>query len=326
MLITNQHPKNKSITVSVLGVPNAGKSTLINTLLGMDLSIVSSRPQTTRNKIRCVVTIDHTEIILTDTPGLHESSLELNKRLNQEAREGAQSADLNLILVDLTKECLPQISCIKKVSDSEFTKSWLVFTKADAIEDVSLSVLQEIFDAAKTIIPSLEKFFVISSKNGDNIHLLTGALCDSANPGPHLYPDGDLSDKPERFFVMEYIREQIFLLLKDELPYEIAVVIDEYKDLYEDNALGNSKTVAHISASILVNRPSQRAIVVGSQGLMIREIGTRARERIEALLDGQVHLNLHVKVSPKWFKNNYVLEDIGLPRAPDSHRVWRKKN
>ena len=121
----------------------------------------------------------------------------------------------------------------------------------------------------------------------------------------------------------EYIREQAFELLKDEVPYEVAVVIDEYKEV--KGKTDPESFESHISASILVNRPSQRAIVIGSSGSMIKEIGIRSRKKIEVMTGGPVHLNLHVKVSPKWFKNNFVLEEIGLPRAHDSARVWRKK-
>ena len=136
-----------------------------------------------------------------------------------------------------------------------------------------------------------------------------------------MYPYGDVSNKNLRFFSAEYIREQAFRILKDEVPYELAVVIDDYKDVKDPK----SPVISRISASILVNRPSQRAIVVGSKGSVIKKIGTNARKKIEALVGGKVHLNLHVKVSGKWFKNNFVLEELGLPRVQGSRRVWRKR-
>jgi GTP-binding protein Era len=328
MLIEDQHPDNKTIMVALLGAPNVGKSSLINYLLGVDLTVVTSKPQTTRNKLNCVVNIDHTEIVLVDTPGLHNSSIEFNKRLNEQAREGADGADLNLLMIDLNREVLKQIVDFKENFRRELGRSWLVFTKADLIENAESLPLQDIFEKAKELIPSLEKYFVISVKEETNTNVLTGALCDAAHPGPHFYPDGSMTNRNERFFVTEYIRQQAFELLKDELPYELAVIIDEYRDVKDRDDVkekGKPKIQSHISASILVNRPSQRAIVIGSKGAMIKEIGTRARVRIEELVGGQVHLNLHVKVSPRWFKNNFVLEEIGLPRAVDSTRVWRKK-
>lgn len=323
MLLEDQHPHNKAIMVAVLGAPNVGKSSLINVLLGTDLTVVTNKPQTTRNKFHCVLTVDRTEVVMVDTPGLHKSNQEFNKRLNQQAREGTEGADLNLLLIDISRGILEQFSEFKENIDQELGPTWVVFTKSDKVEDAENLPLKEVVEKARELLPSLEKYFLISNKEGTNIHELTGAICDRAEPGPHLYPNGDVSNKNQRFFVTEYIREQAFELLKDEVPYEVAVVIDEYKEV--KGKLDPENIESHISASILVNRPSQRAIVIGSSGSMIKEIGIRSRKKIEIMTGGPVHLNLHVKVSPKWFKNNFVLEEIGLPRAKDSARVWRKK-
>ncbi|MCO4793511.1 MAG: GTPase Era [Bacteriovoracaceae bacterium] len=324
MLIENQHPENKSIITSVLGAPNVGKSSLINYLLGLDLSIVTNKPQTTRNRFNCIFTVDRTEIILVDTPGLHKSSQELNKRINEQALEGTEGSDLNLLLIELTRPVLKQFMEFKEnLEEYDLGKTWVVFTKSDRVENAEDLPLDEAIEKAKQLIPTIDKYFVISTKEGDNVHMLTGALCDEAAFGPHLYPRGEISNKNERFFATEYIREQAFNLLKDEIPYEVAVVIDEYRDVKDKE--DKNKCDSHISASILVNRPSQRAIVVGSKGSMIKEIGMRSRKKIAAMTGGDVHLNLHVKVSPKWFKNNFVLEELGLPRAKKSARVWRKK-
>ncbi|MDD4975434.1 MAG: GTPase Era [Bacteriovorax sp.] len=323
MLLEDQHPHNKAIMVAVLGAPNVGKSSLINVLLGTDLTVVTNKPQTTRNKFHCVLTVDRTEVVMVDTPGLHKSNQEFNKRLNEQARQGTEGADLNLLLIDISREILEQFSEFKENIDQELGPTWVVFTKSDKVENSENLPLKEVVEQAKALLPCLEKFFLISNKEGTNIHELTGAICDRAQPGPHLYPNGDVSNKNQRFFVTEYIREQAFELLKDEVPYEVAVVIDEYKEV--KGKLDPKTFESHISASILVNRPSQRAIVIGSSGSMIKEIGIRSRKKIEVMTGGPVHLNLHVKVSPKWFKNNFVLEEIGLPRAKDSARVWRKK-
>ncbi|MCB9061796.1 MAG: GTPase Era [Halobacteriovoraceae bacterium] len=324
MLLQDQHPLNKAIMCSVLGAPNVGKSTLINYLLGMDLSIVSHKAQTTRNKFHCVLTVDRTEIVLVDTPGVHKSNKEFNKRLNQQAVEGQEGVDINLLLIDLTKEVIPQFTIFHSIFEKELSRTWVIYTKADLISDIDKLPLEEITQKAKEIIPSIEKHYVVSSKTELNMNKLIGDLCDEAQPGPHLYPGGEISNKNERFFATEYIREQAFKMLKDEIPYEIAVVVDEYKDM-KPNEKRPGGIVCFISASILVNRPSQRAIVVGSKGAMIKNIGTEARKKIEDLVGGKVHLNLHVKVTPNWFKNNWVLEEIGIPRAVNSSRVWRQK-
>jgi GTP-binding protein Era len=322
MLIEHQHPHNKSIMVSILGAPNVGKSSTINYLLGMDLSAVSNRAQTTRNKFNCVFTVDRTEVVLVDTPGLHRSNQEINKRMNDQARESVDGADLNLLLIDLSKDILQQFKDFKDIVRRDLGKTWVMFTKCDLIkQNLDNLPLESVIELAKTILPSIEKYFLTSAVTGKNMHVLTGALCDEAKSSPHYYPEGDISNKSQRFFVTEYIREQAFHLLREEIPYEVAVVVDEYKDF--SDVEDKSKITSHISASILVNRPSQRAVVIGTKGSMIKEIGTRARKKIEAMVGGKVQLNLHVKVSPRWQKNNFVLEELGLPRATDSNRVWR---
>ncbi len=320
MLIEDQHPLNKAIMISVLGKPNAGKSSFINHLLGFDLTIVSAKPQTTRNHFHCAFTIDRTEVVLVDTPGVHSTSQELNKRMNGQAQMGSEGVDINFVLIDLTSKVVPEFKDFLKNFDAQLDRTWVIFTKADLIDKENLN-LDESFKQIQELLPTAERYFVISTKDGHNIHTLTGAIADAAQGGPHLYPRGDVSNKNERFFATEYIREQAFKLLKEELPYEVAVVIDEYKDKTRDDEAPE----AHISASILVNRPSQRAIVVGRGGSIIKEIGINARKKIEAMIGGKVHLNLHVKVSPKWFNNNFVLDEIGLPRTQKSARVWRKK-
>jgi GTP-binding protein Era len=322
MLLTDQHPHNKAIMIAVLGKPNVGKSSFINHLLGFDLSIVSNKPQTTRNHFHCAFTIDRTEVVLVDTPGVHSNSQELNKRMVGQAQMSTEGADINFVLLDLATDIVSEFKDFLKNFDNTLSRTWIIFTKADLFNKENIK-LDATMEALKALCPSIERHFVISSKDGHNIHELTGAIQDAAQNAPHLYPDGDVSNKNMRFFATEYIREQAFRLLKEELPYEIAVVIDEYKDVRKKDE--NAIPEAHISASILVNRPSQRAIVVGRGGSIIKEIGINARKKIEAMLGGKVHLNLHVKVSPKWFNNNWVLDEIGLPRTQNSTRVWRKK-
>lgn len=323
MLLEDQNPFNKALAVALLGAPNVGKSSLINQFLGYDLSIVTNKPQTTRNHFHCVFNIgDLIEVVMVDTPGLHHETHEINKRMNGQANEGSEIADINLVLFDLTKDIFKQVDDFIALYKGDLKQSWILFTKSDLVE-IPETKIKEIFELVKVKMPYATKYFVISAKQGTNIDLLSKAFADAAQPGPHLYPNGDVSNKNERFFVTEYIREQAFKVLQDEIPYEIAVVIDEYQDMRAKEM--DEKISAKISASILVNRPSQRAIVVGSKGSIIKEIGSKARQKIEAMVGGQVMLNLHVKVSPKWFKNNFVLEELGLPRVQGSARVWRKR-
>lgn len=323
MLNENQHPHNRSIVLSVLGVPNAGKSSLINCFLGIDLSIVSRLPQTTRNRFNCVFTVDRTEVVMIDTPGLHRSGNEFNVRLNDQAREAVDGVDINLLLIDLTRPLTAQLEQVTKTLEKALTKTWVVFNKADIIKDVETLPIDEMLKLVQSFVPAAERSFVISSKKEQNTEELLGAILDASKESPHLYPNGDISNKNMRFFAAEYIREQAFFLLKDELPYEVAVTIDSYKDVIGNSGMHESSKVA---ATILVNRPSQRAIVIGKQGSIIKQIGTNAREKLTKLLGVPVHLNLHVKVSPKWQKNHFVMEEIGLPRTQNSRRVWRAKS
>ncbi|MGK0368127.1 MAG: GTP-binding protein Era, partial [Thermoproteota archaeon] len=231
MLLTDQNPFNKSIMVSLLGKPNAGKSSLVNYLLGFDLTIVSSKPQTTRNQFHCNFTVDHTEVILVDTPGIHTSSQELNKRMVGQAQMASEGVDLNLLLLDLTRKTKEDLIEMQKNLEGELTRTWVIFTKNDIAKGMTDEILEAKFEMVKEYIPSAEKFFSINVTDGQNIHLLTGQICDIAQSGPHHYPMGDVSNKNERFFAGEYIREQAFKILSDELPYELAVVIDEFKDM-----------------------------------------------------------------------------------------------
>ena len=266
--------------------------------------------------------MDRTEIVLIDTPGLHRPRHEINRRFNQQAKESIGGADLCLLLIDLNRKLVPQIEMFRTTFERRPSPLWAVFTKCDLLFDQddagkkSAEHLQGLTRMTAELLPDLDKTFVVSGKRGDNMHALIGSIVDAATEGPHLYPGGEISNKSERFFVCEYIREQAFDILRDEVPFQSAVVIDEYKTVGDH---------IHISASIIVHRPSQRGIVVGSGGKIIKEIGVRSRPRIEAMLGGKVFLNLHVKVSPRWFKNNFILEELGLPRAPDSARVWHNK-
>ncbi|MBF0363207.1 MAG: GTPase Era [Oligoflexia bacterium] len=364
MLITNQNPHNKSIMLGVIGAPNVGKSSLVNYLMGLDLSSVTQKPQTTRNQFHCIFTIDNVEVVLVDTPGFHKSTQEMNIRMNQEAREGGDGADVNLLLLDLSRDIEAQLKEFQNIflkNTLHNYKIWPVFTKSDLLgehNEVNQIVKVKYIDLCKKIIGNIEEYFVVSSQNGDGVHQLIGVICDKAPAGPHLYNRGQMSNKNERFFAAEYIREQAFNILREEVPYELAVLISGYESIDEDsnsdsyndnnndsnndsyndehkneennenkNSSENEKAplVARINATILVNRQSQRAIVIGNKGSTIKEIGSRARVKIEEMVGGRVFLGLHVKVCPKWFKNNTILEQIGLSRAPDSKRVWRKR-
>lgn len=314
--------------VAVVGPPNAGKSSLINNFLGHDLSIVTHKAQTTRNAFHCVTTIDRTEIIFIDTPGLHRSQKEINIRMNHQALEGRSGADICLFLLPVHHSLKTALEQFAQNQHLPHEPTWLVLTKTDTLSEADvLKKREEEFNEIKKEYPLLEKIFFVSNTTEENYHLLTGALCDQAPQGPHLYQGARISNKNVRFFVTEYIREQLFLCLNEELPYEVAVVIREYEDLRKKGAeeQENKDLAAKIQADIIVARTSQRSIVIGRQGAQVRNIIQKSKIKIEKLIDGKVELRLHVKVIPHWQKKHYVLKDIGLERAPESHRVWRKR-
>ena len=329
MLITDQHPLNKSISVALVGHPNVGKSTLINALLGMDLSIVSAKPQTTRNQFHCVTHVDRTEVILMDTPGVHKSMQEMNLRMNHEAFLAQEGADITWAVCDGSRGndfVVQQLSSLKDGVSEINQEIWLVVTKMDQWNVAKRPIKLEfnhLLESAQKIYPTVKKIYFVSAKDESGTNELLHDVSQYAPGAPHHYPDGSLSNKNVRFFVSEFIREQVFELLQEELPYEIAVTIESFEDIDPETSTSKSDIVARISAVIHVNRMGQRAIVVGQGGLMIRDIGTRARQKIENLLGGKVMLKLHAKVSPKWFKNHMMLEELGLSRAPQSIRSWR---
>ena len=317
MLFENQYPHNCSMVIAVLGVPNVGKSSLINAYMGMDLSIVTHRPQTTRNKFKCVALIDHTELIFVDTPGVHLCRQEINIRMNGQARESLPGADVNLLVLDLTRDLEEQVQTMVKYLSAPWKKTWVVFNKMDRAQDLEVRAEIPVFyRKLQEIIPAVEKFFVVSAEREENLHELTAALLDEAPNRRHQFPAGELSNKNEKFFVMEYIRKAAFEILKEEIPYQLAVQVDSFE---------RAEKGMSITATLVVGRASQRAIVIGAGGCNIKTIGTNAREQIERMMRERVYLGLHVKVTSKWFKNNKFLESQGLPRVAESKRVWRQR-
>jgi GTP-binding protein Era len=170
MLFENQHPHNKAIMIAVLGKPNVGKSSFINHLLGFDLTIVSSKPQTTRNQFHCAFTIDRTEVVLVDTPGVHSTSQELNKRMNGQAQMGAEGVDLNFVLIDLTTDVVTEFKEFLKNFDAPLSRTWVIFTKADLVNKDQLNLAPSLVKMQE-LCPSIEKHFIISSKDGHNIQV-----------------------------------------------------------------------------------------------------------------------------------------------------------
>jgi GTP-binding protein Era len=290
-------------TVALIGLPNAGKSTLLNGLLGQKLSIVSNKPQTTRNRVVGVVTRAPVQAVLLDTPGIHDARTRLNEAMVEIAREALQEADTACWVVDAKRlsERVEQrrdtwhigMQSIAALVPQNVT---VALNKVDIVHKPLLLPIIALFQEKlpfATCVP-------VSAESGDGLDRLFDAWAPKLPPGPFLFDADAVTDQPERFFVAELIREKVFRHTHEELPYAAAVEIEKYTEPGPDAPSGAQ---VEIFARIIVERPGQKAIVVGRGGEMIKKIGTEARKDINALLGARVHLELHVSVEPDWTRD-----------------------
>jgi len=288
--------------VAVVGRPNVGKSTLVNRLVGEKVAIVSDKPQTTRNRILAVVNRPDGQIVLFDTPGIHKPMHRMNERMVEAAVGSLGQVDLALWLVDVTEEYGPGDRYVKDVLKRAGKPVLLGLNKIDLVPKPRLLPLidqyRQLLDFAE-IVP-------VSALKGDNVERLAERLVAHLPEGDRLYPDDFLTDQPERFFVAEMIREQILRHTREEIPYSTAVIIDSFKE---------GAPVVRIEASILVERDSQKGILIGRGGAMLKSIGSAARHEIEAFLGTKVYLGLFVKVREGWREDPAVLDEMGLGKA-----------
>ena len=291
--------KFKSGFVSIIGRPNVGKSTLLNNFLGMKLAIVSPRAQTTRNRIQGIYTTETEQIIFIDTPGIHKPKNELGNVMNEFAYSALDGTDLILMLVDASspigdgdKYIIEQLSKVK-------IPVILVLNKVDLVEDevVLMNNLNSYKEAYK-----FAGGITLSATVGFNIDKLKDMIVDRLEVGPMYYPEDQVLDLPERFVVAEIIREKVLLKTKEEIPHSVAVTIESFKE--------KSKMI-EINATIIVERPSQKMIIIGKGGNMIKSIGTDARRDIVKFLNQKVYLELFVKVETNWRNNKKYLKEFG---------------
>lgn len=298
-------PFFQSGVVAIIGPPNAGKSTLLNQMLGQKIAIVTPRPQTTRNRILGIVNGAGYQMILLDTPGLHEAREEMNRQMVRVALESLNEADVTLFLVDSTnmaaKKLEQRAEEYKKYLDRITSPVVLALNKRDLL---SPERLLPVIDWYRTL-HTFDAIVPVSALQGEGVGLLTTELVAHLPEGPKYYPDDIPTDATERFIAAEIIREKIFLLTRQEVPYATAVVIDAF----EEGDVGRAVT---IRATILVERSSQKGILVGQGGAMLAAIRKSAGKDIGQLLGCRVRLNLWVKVRKNWTGNPAILRELGL--------------
>ncbi len=299
--------------VGLVGRPNAGKSTLLNRLVGQKLAIVSDKPQTTRNRIVGVKTLPGGQLIYVDTPGIHKPLHRLNVRMVDISRSTVREVDVVALVVDVSTEHGAGDNFVWDLVKGATAPIVVVLNKVDLVAKPDL--LPRIAAVAKKgtavdIVP-------VSAETGENVERLEEVLLSHLPEGPPLYDDDYLTDQPERFFVAELVREQVLRHTHAELPFSSAVVVDAFEEPPTPGGM------LRLHCSILVERSSQKPIVLGRGGAMIKAIGTAARLELERFFDAKVFLDLHVKVKEDWREDPRTLTDIGLP--DDGSRQKRRK-
>jgi len=278
--------------VALLGKPNVGKSTLLNRLLGWKLAIVTTKPQTTRSRILGILTLEDAQVLLLDTPGMHAGAKAMNVALNEIVDEVAEGCDVALLLVDLTRGWSDDAAALASRLADEGKPLLVVGTKSDLAGA----------DAPKWP-EEAPRPLRVCARTGAGIDVLLERTLALLPESPPLYPEDDLSDRPMRFLAGELVREAAFDALEQELPYSLAVEVLEYDEKCPD--------LVRIRANLLVERASQKQIVIGRGGQVVKKIGIRARREIEKLVGGKVHLELWVKVEPKWSRRPSRLKSLG---------------
>jgi GTP-binding protein Era len=291
----------KSGFVSIVGRPNVGKSTLLNHIVGQKVAIMSNKPQTTRNKITAVLTKEEGQIIFLDTPGIHKPKSKLGDYMVAVAENSLNEVDLVLFVIDATEKRGPGDDYIIERLKQVKTPVFLVINKIDRVHPEEL--LPIIDDYRKQL--EFKQIVPISALQGNNTGALVEAIFDEMEEGPMYYPADQVTDHPERFIIAELIREKVLHLTREEVPHSIAVTVEEMRR-------GDNGKTLYIYAAIYVERDSQKGILIGKQGSMLKEISSRARIDIERLLGEKLYLEIWVKVKKDWRNQERMLRNFGF--------------
>ncbi|MBK8711929.1 MAG: GTPase Era [Niastella sp.] len=287
----------KSGFVNIFGKPNAGKSTLLNALIGEKMAIVSHKVQTTRHRIKGILNTDEYQIIFSDTPGIIDPRYKLHEKMMQAVKSSLEDADIALLIVDVNDDPEEINEIFKKLHLK--VPALVVLNKIDTIKGTEkIETLTQFFAAQ----PYCREVLPVSALKHAGLDVLLQKIIALLPEGAPFYEGDDLSDMPVKFFVSEIIREKVFELFHEEIPYHTAVLVQEYKE---------KSTLTKIRADIIVQRETQKSIILGDQGSMIKKLGTLARQDIEAFIGNKVFLELYVKVRPKWRDNDLYLKEYG---------------
>ena len=292
-------PGFKSGFVGIIGRPNVGKSTLMNQLVGEKIAITSPVAQTTRNRLRGILTTETAQLILVDTPGIHKPHHQLGRVLVKNAENAIDTVDLILFIVDSTTPLGGGDRYIVELLAQRQTPVILGLNKADQQTEKAATIDQSYENLADIQHWPLCKF---SALKGEGLPLLQSLILERLEVGPYYYPPDYITDQPERFIMAELIREQILLQTRQEVPHSVAIVIEKIEETPQRT---------NVFAAITVERASQKGILIGKQGTMLKEIGTAARQQIQKLIAGDVFLKLFVKVEPQWRQSNQHLLEYG---------------
>ena len=296
--MADPQPKHVSGFVSILGRPNAGKSTLLNALVGMKVAIVADKPQTTRTSIQGVLTEPGYQIVFLDTPGIHKADTSIQKRMMDAVRDALESRDVLLYLIDATAPVTAEDRHALSLLEKSEAPAIAVFNKIDLLKDKSrlLPVIEEYQK-----MHSFAAFVPVSAWKGEGLDALKKEIIERLPEGPSYFPEDHVTDQPERFLAAELIREKALHHTHAEVPHSIAVLVDRWEE---------TPKITRIFATIFVEREGQKRILVGAKGSMLKSIGATAREELEKLLGVHVFLSLFVKVAPDWREKPAFLNAI----------------
>ena len=284
--------------VSILGRPNSGKSTLLNKLTGMKLAIVAPKPQTTRTSIQGVMNLPGAQIVFVDTPGIHKPDSLFNRRMLDTVRAALDQRDLLLYVVDATRRASEEDREAVALVAGARTPALLLLNKIDALKDKR--ALLELIEKYRSVY-EFAAYLPLSALTGEGLETLRAELVKRLPEGPAYFPDDYITDQPERFMAAELIREKILLAAREEVPHSVAVAVEDWKE---------TERLTRISAAIYVERDSQKGILIGAGGSMLKKIGTEARIEMERLFGRKIFLELFVKVRPKWREDPKFLDAV----------------